>query len=407
MAAGENKQQAAGREKSFLSSREDLEHLFALSEDEKKWFTPDPQSSQKNQQKGEKPLEKSFGDPPATSLKLLVPRYYADLIDPEAGEEDPIRKQCIPRDQEYRIFPWETDDPLGEDRYQVSPRLICRYTSRALFLAADSCYMYCRHCFRRRFAGKTSGPASNTDIRKAALWLKTHKKVKELLISGGDPFTLPPKHLIHMLRTFRTERPDIVLRIGTRIPVVSPELFNLDVIDELASLKGASLKGSSLKGKAVNQTSAQLSPPIYIITQFNHPRELTEESLRAVSYCIDRGIPVLNQTVLLRGVNDNSDVLEELMNRLVYGRIIPYYLFQGDMTAGTAHFRVPLETGYAIEEDLRRRLSGLAMPQFAVDLPGGGGKVPLTGSRYVRENSREYVFRNYEGETCTYPKDLP
>lgn len=333
MAAGENKQQTAGREKSFLCSRDELEYLFALSEDEKKWFTPEGQSSQENEKKGEKPLEKSFGEASAPSLKLLVPRYYAALIDPEAGEEDPIRKQCIPRAQEYRIFPWETDDPLGEDRYQVSPRLIRRYTSRALFLAADSCFMYCRHCFRRRFAGKTSGSASNTDIRNAALWLKTHKRVKELLISGGDPFTLPPKHLMDMLRTFRTERPDIVLRIGTRIPVVSPEHFNLDVIDELASLKGSSLKGSSikgssLKGKAYNQTSAQLSPPIYIITQFNHPRELTEESLRAVSYCIDRGIPVLNQTVLLKGVNDNPDVLEMLMNRLVYGRIIPYYLFQ-------------------------------------------------------------------------------
>jgi len=315
------------------------------------------------------------------SFRFAVPEYYASLIDPNLGPEDPIRRQCIPSDREFITLPYETHDPLSEDAFQLSSRLVRRYKSRALFLVTDQCLMYCRHCFRRRFSGTGEGAASEDEVHRAAEMLKSLPEVKELLLSGGDPCTLSSSRLLDIVDVFRSYREDLVIRIATRVPVVDPERFDLSLIDGLAA--------SAL--------------PVYLVVQFNHPREITPSSEQVTAYCVDNGIPVMNQTVLLRGVNDQLNVLEELMNRLVRIRVIPMYLFQGDLAAGTSHFRVPLQRGYALERKLRENLSGLAMPQYAVDLPAGGGKIPLTADRLAEKSAESWSFRSYEGTLHSYP----
>jgi len=314
-------------------------------------------------------------------FRFSVPEYYASLIDPKLGPDDPIRRQCIPSDREFITLSYETQDPLSEDAFQLSPRLVRRYKSRALFLVTDQCLMYCRHCFRRRFSGAGEGTASEDEVRRAAEILKDLPEVKELLLSGGDPCTLSSRRLLDIIAVFRRYREDLVIRIATRVPVVDPERFDRTLIDGLAA------SGS----------------PVYLIVQFNHPREITSSSERVIAYCVDNGIPVMNQTVLLRGVNDQLNVLEELMNSLVRIRVIPMYLFQGDLAAGTSHFRVPLQRGYVLERKLRENLSGLAMPQYAVDLPAGGGKIPLTADRLAEKSAESWTFRSNGGTLRSYP----
>lgn len=315
-------------------------------------------------------------------LRVRIPRSYFDLIDQSAGRDDPIRRQVVPTVEEMHELPEESGDPLAEDAYTIAPRLIRRYKSRAVFLATDMCAVYCRHCFRRRFAGKEVGPAAIAEIEQAAKVLRHQPEIKELLISGGDPLTMTDSQIEMMLSLFHENRPDLVLRIGTRVPVVLPSRVTEDLVQVLHDCSRVS--------------------PIYIMTQFNHPREIDRESIAALSRLVDAGIPLFNQTVLLRGVNDDADTLEELMNRLVSVRVKPYYLFQGDLAKGTSHFRTSLEQGFALELELRKRLSGLAMPVFAVDLPDGGGKVPLVPSRLVRQDGNRYLFESMDGREIWY-----
>jgi lysine 2,3-aminomutase len=316
------------------------------------------------------------------SLKLSIPRSYLDLIDREAGPCDPIRKQCIPSSREFTVLPSETADPLAEDAYTLSPRLVRRYKSRALFLATDRCAMYCRHCFRRRFAGKQEGSASLLEITRAAEILARLPEVKELLISGGDPLTMTDRALERMLELFRSYREDLVLRIGTRIPVVLPSRITSGLSDLLSRFND--------------------DHPVYVMTQFNHPRELTGESRAALRRLRDAGISLFNQSVLLSGINDHADVLETLFNDLVGAGVKPYYLFQGDLASGTGHFRTPLAQTFEIEAALRGRLSGLAMPMVAVDLPNGGGKVPVSRYHCVRQEEGRFQFSSSEGELFWY-----
>ncbi len=225
------------------------------------------------------------------------------------------------------------------------------------------------------------GPASEEDIRKAASYLRENPQVKEMLVTGGDPLTLSDSQLDHMIGIFREASPRLIIRICTRYPVSQPSRITKALVDMLKSHDTA---------------------PFYLMTQFNHPRELTKESIKAVSLFIDAGIPAMNQSVLLRGVNDDVDTLEELCNELLFNRIKPYYLFQGDMVSGTSYFRVPLRRGMEIERELRVRLSGLGMPNYVADLPDGGGKVPLCGSYILQSPDKEkgsWKFRTPEGGT--------
>lgn len=345
--------------KEALKSKDDLIN-FNLTESEEAFFS--------YRGKGDK-------------LKFMVNSYYASL----AGEDesDPLRRQFIPTDKEYRIKEYELIDPLGENEYSPLPRLIHRYRDRVLLLVTDACATYCRHCFRRSFSGHDAGVISSDELKAVSEYLAEHGEVNEILLSGGDPLTCSDRKIEEILHTIRSVRPEMVIRLATRIPVVLP----VRITDKLVGI------------------FAQ-NGPIWIVTQFNHKNELTETAAGRIGKLVDRGIPVLNQSVLLKGVNDNVRALEELFQTLVRLRIKPYYLFQGDLAAGTSHFRVSIEEGWKLMSKLRVRISGLALPVYAVDMPGGGGKIPLTGNFSVGEDEKKYYFRNIEGKEYSYPKEI-
>lgn len=315
------------------------------------------------------------------SVPLCITEHYLSLIDPD-DPDDPLRRQVVPTSDENTTLCFESDDPLEEVPHSHGERLIHRYESRVNFLSTDLCPMYCRHCFRRRFTGNMMGPASDEDVRGAASYIAKHPEVTEMLLSGGDPLTISDERLDFMLTEFRKARPDLIIRICTRFPVSMP---------------------SRITDSFIAMLKRHNSAPFYLMTQFNHPRELCKESIEAVAKFVDAGIPAMNQSVLLRGVNDDVDTLQELCNKLLFNRIKPYYLFQGDMVSGTSSFRVPLEQGMAIERQLRLRLSGLAMPSYTADLPDGGGKVPLCGSYLISQDKEKgsWTFRTPEGKTRT------
>lgn len=340
-----------------ITSIEELSKLIELSDSEKDW------------------KEGKMG-----SLPLLISDHIASMLSIPA-----IRRQFVPS------YPENTDetgdlDPQEECLHEKTRRLVHRYHNRAAFLVTDRCFSYCRHCFRRRFTGSLQGPASDEEITEAARYAGNHREIREILLTGGDMFTLSDERIGFLLDTFKKFCPDVILRLCTRAVAVYPERFTEDLFDIIRK----------------NQKGA----PYYLMTQFNHPAELTAEAISAVKGFIDLGIPAMNQTVLLSGVNDDADTLIELSNRLLYNRIKPYYLFQGDLVKGTQHLRVPIEKGLEIERKMRLELSGLGMPQYTIDLPDGGGKVILTENHLIEKKGRDYVFTTPEGGTRIYPDPI-
>lgn len=311
-------------------------------------------------------------------FRLSIPIDYFNLAC--SDENDPIRRQFMPQAGEQVTTPWEIGDPLGENNYKVTQRLIHRYSDRALFLASDSCAMYCRYCFRRDYLSTDQKSLTGKEIRRAAAYLQSHLEVKELIISGGDPLFLDDSKLEKLLSIFRESRPDIVFRLASRMPVVLPSRITDSLTDLLSKYK-----------------------PLFFITQYNHPRELTEKSRKAVSLLVNKGIPVLNQAVLLKSVNDSVEVLAELFQELLRCSVKPYYLFQGDLAAGTSHLRVPITKGLELMKELRSKISGLALPVYAVDLPGGGGKIPLTESYIHKITDTTVMFKDRNGKVYSYP----
>jgi lysine 2,3-aminomutase len=285
----------------------------------------------------------------------------------------------IPTIAEQRILPGELSDPLGENIHSPLPRLVHRYENRVLVVVTGKCALYCRHCFRRRLTGDDYAEISEKQAENIALWLSEHREVKELLLSGGDPLTLSDGRLLKLIDRFRSVRVDIVLRLATRIPVVEPRRVSASLARKLGKRR-----------------------PLWVVIQVNHPRELAPETLKAIELFQRRGMPVINQTVLLRGVNDNADVLVELSNALVRAGVKPYYLFQGDLAEGTGHFRLPLEEGMKLSDELRGRVSGLGMPVYALDLPGGGGKVPLCGDYILGRSPEGWRLRTPDGREGVY-----
>lgn len=355
------------------------------------------------------PRERAFFSHPFEgAVDFAVSSYYLSLIGPKP--DDPIRRQCIPSDEERRVLPYESRDPLEDEAHSPLPRLVHRYRDRVLLLVTDECAVYCRHCFRRHLVGGKEGAAgrqgrqgrrgalTKKQAGAAADYLAAHPEVKEAILSGGDPLTLSDERIDELLRTLRSKRADLVLRLATRIPAVLPARITGGLVSVLEEHK-----------------------PLYVISQFNHPAEMSEESRAALALLADAGLPILNQAVLLRGVNDRVEVLEELFHGLTAQRVFPYYLLQGDLAAGTSHFRVPLSRGLELVRKLRRRLSGLAMPVYALDLPGGGGKIPLTENYFVTdyetgfepgssagrdgESPRGFHFRSLDGTVYFYPEE--
>lgn len=312
------------------------------------------------------------------AMVTRVTEYYKSI----SHLNGPLLKQYEPDELEDCCKSYETVDPLHEESYMVVPRLIHRYKDRVLLLVTDNCLMYCRHCFRRDFVKNDNGDILDSEIEAACDYIKSNSDIHEVLLSGGDPLSLPHERVDYILTKLKNCRDNLIIRIGTRVPVVDPGSITPKYVKALSKHK-----------------------PVWIAIQCNHPDELTKEVQEATGRLIDAGINIVNQSVLLKGVNDSVTILRDLCHKLLDFRIKPYYIFQGDLARGTSHFRVPLKDGLKIIRDLRSQVSGLAMPTYAVDIPGGGGKIPLTADYIVGEDETYYYLKNNEGFIGRYPKE--
>jgi len=304
--------------------------------------------------------------------------YYISLINPNY-ENDPILRQILPdiKEIDERYQEGAFLDPFLEDVKSPVPGLTHRYPDRVLFRATNFCSVYCRHCMRKRMFLEDERARTKKEYDAMFEYIKNNKSIKEVLISGGDPLTLPNKKIEYILKNLYEISHIDVIRIGSRELVVNPYRFYDEKLLQLF----------------------EKYDKVWLITHFNHPNEITSETKKAVKNILSTGTPVLNQTVLLKGINDSKETIENLMRDLLKVKIKPYYLFQCDPTKGVYHFRTPLEVGLEIMEYLRGRLSGLGIPTFAVDLLGGLGKVPVLPNYIIEKNEDYIVFRNYENKT--------
>ena len=304
---------------------------------------------------------------------LSITPHYLSLIDP-LDPDDPVRKQAVPSFEEIALADIGQEDPLAEERDSVVPGLVHRYPDRVLMVLTDVCPMFCRHCTRKREWRHGIWVRTQDQVEAMLGYIRGHPEVRDVVLSGGDPLTLSTAHLEKVISRLRQINHVEIIRIGSRFPVVLPQRID----DELC---------------------AMLSEygPIWLNTHFNHYREITPESAAACDKLLRSGVPVNNQSVLLRGVNDTVEIQKKLCQGLLKIKVRPYYLFQCDEVQGTEHLRTPVETGLKIIEGLRGHTSGLAVPAFVIDLPGGGGKVPLQPNYMLKRNKEELILRNYEG----------
>ncbi|AHF09489.1 MULTISPECIES: lysine 2,3-aminomutase [Dehalobacter] len=316
-------------------------------------------------------------------LRMAITPYYAMLMNPNDAH-CPIRRQAIPTVHETKISKFDSCDPLHETVDSPVPGLTHRYPDRVLLLITDQCSMYCRHCTRRRFAGHEDRALSQDNIKRAINYIRAHKEVRDVLLSGGDALCLSDERLEAIIRSIREIKHVEIIRIGTRTPVVMPQR----ITDTLCKM-------------------LKKYHPIWLNTHFNHPKELTVEARMACEKLADAGIPLGNQSVLLKDINDCPYIMRDLVQKLVSSRIRPYYLYQCDLSEGIEHFRTPVSVGIEIIEMLRGHTSGLAIPQFVVDAPGGGGKIPVNPQYLISYSPEKVILRNYEGVICTYsePRD--
>jgi lysine 2,3-aminomutase len=312
-------------------------------------------------------------------LPLSITPYYLSLIDPK-DPDDPIRRQCVPRAEELEEGEGDLRDPLGEESHSPAPNLVQRYPDRALLLVTDRCSVYCRFCTRARMVGRDGGARSDERLAPAIAFLRMHPEIREVILSGGDPLVMSTSRLERVLSLVKSVPHVDLVRIGTRAPVVLP----MRITPSLCRM---------LREHA----------PLWVMTHFNHPRELTAQARAACERLADHGIPVMNQSVLLRGVNDDAATLEVLFRGLVRARVRPYYLLQSDVMRGTSHLRTPLERGLTIMDALQGRLSGIALPKFVVDTPGGFGKVTLVRDAVLRRESGRTWLRTWRGIEVAYP----
>ena len=311
---------------------------------------------------------------------MLLPRFLCQRIDWK-DPNDPLRMQLVPRREELRVRDYETTDPLSEASFSPVPRLVHRYPDRAILKVSDVCALHCRFCFRKGLLGSGSaagGGIRDNELAAAARYLAACSGLRELLLTGGDPLMLSDRRLKRIMEKLRSLRPDLCFRIGTRVPVAFPGRLTERLADLLAGFR-----------------------PLRVSLHVNHPAELSLETRAALTRLRERNIPVLSQTVLLRGINDRIPILERLFREFGFLEITPYYLFALDPAPGTAHFRVPLTEGLTLMEALAERLP--ALPVYAVDLPGGGGKVPVAALR-IDDAGGPYVrLTDRTGKTHLFP----
>jgi len=313
-------------------------------------------------------------------LALAITPYFFNLIDP-ADENCPIRWQVIPRIEETHTAPWEMGDPCGEDEHSPVPGLVHRYPDRVLFLVTDRCAAYCRYCTRSRLVSNATGYDFHPEFNKQIDYIRAHPEVRDVLLSGGDPLLFSDEKLEHLLRELRAIPHVEFLRIGTRIPIFLPQRITPALCAMLKKFH-----------------------PLFVSVHSNHPRELTTEVRDALGRLADAGIQLGNQSVLLRNVNDNAEVMKAHVQKLLMCRVKPYYLYQCDLIAGSAHLRSTVRKGLQIMEQLRGHTTGYAVPQYVIDAPGGGGKVPVNPEYVLSRNGDGVVVRNYEGKIFEYPE---
>lgn len=317
------------------------------------------------------------------TLRMAITPYYLSLIDPK-DHFDPIRKQAIPTILELHKASSDLEDPLHEDSDSPVAGLTHRYPDRVLLLITDKCSMYCRHCTRRRFAGHHDKALTLNQIDKAIEYIAATPQIRDVLLSGGDALLVSDETLEYIIKKLR-EIPHVeIIRIGSRIPVVMPQRITDDLVNMLKKYH-----------------------PIWVNVHFNHPNEITLESAAACAKLADAGIPLGNQSVLLRGVNDCVHVMRTLVHELVKIRVRPYYIYQCDLSFGLEHFRTPVSKGIEIIEGLRGHTSGFCVPTFVVDGPHGGGKIPVMPNYVISQGTNKVILRNFEGVITTYtePKD--
>lgn len=340
--------------KSSLKSREDFSRWFELSDDERKGF---------------------FGAGSVFSIRSTP--YYASLAGP--SEHDPIRRILMPNARELGSGVQQMLDPLGEKRNNPAPRIIHRYPDRLLFLVTDTCSVYCRYCTRKHFTGNDQAFVKSSEYDQALSYIKGKTGLREVILSGGDPLTLSDNLLERVLSDLRSIDHVEIVRIGTRMPVVCP----MRITDSLVSM-------------------IKKYHPVYLMTHFNHPRELTREAADGITRLVDNGVPVFNQLVLLNGINNHPAIVQALSRRLLYLRAKPYYMFQCDPSEGTDHLRTSIDDSLEIQRELWGRLSGLAMPNFSVDIPDGGGKAAFVPDFQVAHEGDRRVFVGWDGVRAEY-----
>jgi len=316
----------------------------------------------------------------AEEFPMRVTPYYLSLIDWD-DPDDPIRKQAIPSKEELETESWEMDDPLAEESSSPVRTVVHRYPDRALFTISSTCATYCRHCTRKRWAGHLPRPFSGDDLSQGIEYIKHHSEIRDVVVSGGDPLMLDDDALVSILRQLSAIEHVEMIRVGTRVLVTLP----MRITEELAQRLGEFTN-------------------LWVNTHFNHANEITPLSEIACRRLQNVGIPVNNQSVLLRGVNDNLEAMRNLVHGLMKIRVRPYYLYQCDLARGLKHFRTDVQTGINIIQNLRGFTSGMCIPQFVIDSPNGGGKVPVNPN-YVTSINDDYVeFVNYLGQTYRYPR---
>ena len=311
-------------------------------------------------------------------LALAITPYFFNLIDP-ADEHCPIRRQVIPRVEETRTASWELSDPCGEDSHSPVPGLVHRYPDRVLFLVTDRCAAYCRYCTRSRLVSNASGYDFHPHFDQQIEYIRNHPEVRDVLLSGGDPLLFSDEKLEHLLARLRAIPHVEFLRIGTRIPIFLPQRITPGLCAMLRKYH-----------------------PLFMSVHTNHPRELTAEVHEALGRLADAGIPLGNQSVLLKHVNDEVAVMRALVQKLLMCRVKPYYVYQCDPISGSAHLRTGVAKGLEIMEGLRGHTTGYAVPTYVIDAPGGGGKVPVSPEYVLSRNADRVVIRNYEGKVFEY-----
>lgn len=310
---------------------------------------------------------------------LRITPYYLSLIQAEDYENDPIFMQAFPSDAELVVENCDMEDPLAEDTDSPAACITHRYPDRVLFLVSNVCAMYCRHCTRKRKVGDIDSIPGDREIREGIEYIADHPRIRDVLLSGGDPFMLSNERLDWILTELEAIPHVEVIRIGTRTPVVLP----YRITGELAAMLAR-------------------HHPVWINTHFNHPREITTSSKQALTRLANAGIPLGNQSVLLAGVNDCPRIMKSLVHKLVRNRVRPYYMYQCDLSEGLAHFRTPVGKGVEIIESLIGHTSGFAVPTYVIDAPGGAGKIPIMPNYLISWSTNKVVLRNYEGVISTY-----